>query len=67
MKSKLVYTNKARNDQNRMVICYHASQEMIDSYLEFTVYVFKCAKRTNVTEKFNKCAVVDEIMGLEAQ
>ena len=67
IKSKLVYTYKAKNNQNRMVTCYRASQEMIDSYLEFTVYVFKCAKRTKVVEKFNKCAVVDEIMGLEAQ
>lgn len=67
IKLKLVYTYKSKNAQNRMVTCYRASQEMIDSYLEFTVYVFKCAKRTRVTEKFNKCAVIDEIMGLEAQ
>lgn len=67
IKSKLVFTYKAKNAQNRMVTCYHASQEMIDSYLEFTVYVFKCAKRTRITEKYNKCAVIDEIMGLEAQ
>lgn len=64
--SNLVYTAKCKNEHGRMVTCYNASEEMLDSFLDFAVYVFRSAKETKITEKFNNCAVIDEIIGLEA-
>ena len=65
IKSNLVYVSKRKNEHGRMVICYNASEEMLDSILEFTVYVYHSAKQTKITEKFNNCAVIDELIGLK--
>lgn len=66
-KAKLIHTTKAKNHQNRMVTCYHANKEMLDTYFDFAVYVYECAKLVKVTEKFNNCRVIDEMIGLKAK
>lgn len=61
----LITKGRGTNEKNQSVNFYFASDEMIESYLDFTRYIFRVAERTAVGEKFTDCMVVDKLIGLD--